>query len=667
MNTILATQPTRADLTVDEALQFANDRHQAGDVRTAAEVYQQILRSHPDHVRTLISMGLIARQKGSSTTALELFRRALDLNPQESEVHDALGELWYGQGMLDEAIACYRRALELNPQRVDSLTDLASCLRLCGELTAAVPLYQRAVQLQPDFSVAHSNLGETLLLLGRLDESASSHRRAIQLRPDVAEFHNSLAVALKELGRLDEAICCCRRAIELKPNFSKPYTNLGLALMDQARGDESIACYRRALQLDPTDRVAGSGLLFARNYFPGNDPHVVRAEQRQWNDTHAAPLSQDIPPHTDDRRTERPLRIGYVSPNFRGHCQSLFTTPLLSAHDHEQFEVYCYSDVVNPDATTERLRGYADHWRPVHRLSDEQLANTIREDRIDVLVDLTMHMAGNRLLTFARKPAPVQVCWLAYPGTTGMAAMDYRLSDPSLDPPGQHDQLYSEQTMRLPDTFWCYAPLESSPPVSALPAASGCGITFGCLNNFYKVSDLALRMWAAVLKEVVGSRIVILSGGGSHRQRVLRTFASAGVHADRVDFVPRQAPADYLRLFHQIDITLDPAPTNGHTTSLDSFWMGVPVVSLVGRTAPGRAGLSQLTNLGLPELIAHTPEQYVRIAAELARDLPRLIELRGTLRDRMQLSPLMDAPRFAGNMEAVYRQMWKRWCSGGQP
>lgn len=586
---------------------------------------------------------------------------------QYAEEQHSQGDKWYAQGKLDQAAACYRRALELNPRRVDSLNALANSLRLCGNLDESVSLYQQAVNLQPGFAVAHSNLGETLLILGRLDEAVLSHQRAIELRPDIAEFHNSLGIVFKELGRLDDATACYLRALALKPNYSKAYTNLGLCLMEQARGEESIACFHRAIELEPRDIVAHSGLLFARNFFPADDPQIVCAEHQRFNEIHAVPLARFIQPHTNEPSPERRLRIGYVSPFFRSHCQSFFTTPLLSAHDHRQFEIYCYSDVAKPDATTERLRGHADHWRDVNRLNHDELAQTIRHDQIDVLVDLTMHMAQNRILTFARKPAPIQVCWLAYPGTTGLEAMDYRISDPWLDPPGRHDHLYAERTMRLPDSFWCYDPLETESTVTALPAASGCGITFGCLNNFSKVSDFVLRMWAAVLKEVVGSRIVILASEGSHRQRLLSTFENAGVDSDRVIFVTRQPRADYLRLFREIDITLDPVPTNGHTTSLDSLWMGVPVVTLVGDTASGRAGLSQLKNLGLPELIADTPDEYVRIAAELAQDLPRLVELRSTLRDRMQASPLMDATRFAGNMESVYRQMWRQWCAGGRP
>jgi predicted O-linked N-acetylglucosamine transferase (SPINDLY family) len=289
-----------------------------------------------------------------------------------------------------------------------------------------------------------------------------------------------------------------------------------------------------------------------------------------------------------------------------------------------------------------------------------QLTDCVREDRIDILVDLTLHMAHNRLLLFARKPAPVQVTWLGYPGTTGLETMDYRLTDPYLDPPDQTEQFYSERSIRLPHTFWCYQPHmlegEDLPEVNPLPALTAGAVTFGCLNNFCKVNPSLLELWGKVLQAVPGSRLLLLAPSGSRRQWVKKILG------DRVDFVdhcPRQA---YLDLYHRIDLGLDTLPYNGHTTSLDSLWMGVPVVTSIGKTVVGRAGWSQLSNLGLPELAAKTEEEFVSITAGLAKDLPRLAELRKTLRPRMTASPLMDAERFARDIESAYRQMWQEWC-----
>ena len=314
---------------------------------------------------------------------------------------------------------------------------------------------------------------------------------------------------------------------------------------------------------------------------------------------------------------------------------------------------------------TERLRQCADVWRDVRGEKDEALAQIMRRDGIDILVDLTMHMAHGRPLVFARKPAPIQVAWLAYPGTTGQETIDYRFTDPYLDPPESGvDALYTEKSLRLPATFWCYDPLENAAAtVGPLPALANGYVTLGCLNNFCKVNEGVLKLWAQVMAGMAGSHLVLLAEEGSHRERMLQALENLGVSRQRVNFFGKRPRLEYMKLYQQIDIGLDTLPYNGHTTSLDSYFMGVPVVTLVGKTVVGRAGLSQLTNLGLPELIARTPEAYVRIAAGLARDLPRLGALRSTLRNRMQSSPLMDAPRFARAIESAYRDIWRKWCA----
>ncbi len=348
-----------------------------------------------------------------------------------------------------------------------------------------------------------------------------------------------------------------------------------------------------------------------------------------------------------------------MAPDFRDHCQSFFTLPLLAHHDREQIEVVCYADVAAPDAVTGRIRQHADLWRDTVGLTDAALADQIRADRVDVLVDLTVHMARHRLLAFARRPAPVQVTWLGYPGTTGVAAIDYRLSDPHLDPPGDdRDALYAERTVRLPDTFWCYDPLTGGPPVGPLPAAANGFVTFGCLNNFCKVTGPTLALWAAVLARVPGSRLLLLAPPGSARRRAVDALhAAAGIDAGRVEFVGRQSRSAYLDTYRRIDVGLDTVPYNGHTTSLDAYWMGVPVVTLVGQSAIARGGWSQLSNLGRRDWAAHDAGRFVEIAAALAGDLDALAAHRASLRPRLLASPLTDAVRFARGVESAYRQM----------
>ncbi len=366
-------------------------------------------------------------------------------------------------------------------------------------------------------------------------------------------------------------------------------------------------------------------------------------------------------PHPNERTADRKLRIGYVSADFREHCQSLFTIPLLRSHDRGEFEIYCYSSVERPDATTLQIAGLATVWREVRLQDDAALAATIRADRIDVLVDLTMHMAGGRPLLFARKPAPIQVAWLAYPGTTGLDAIDCRYSDPRLDPQG-FDSHYRERTVRRPDSFWCYDPLSAEPPAGALPALARGFLTLGCLNNPCKLTDATLRLWGSVMRALPNSRLLLMARAGRQRESLLRRLAAHRVAPARVNFVPYQPRAQYLSSYRDIDIGLDTFPYNGHTTSLDSLWMGVPVISRVGHTCVGRGGLSQLFQVGLSALAAETDEQFTAAAVALAADLPRLAALRAGLRRRITASPRMDAPRFARNLEASYRQLWREYC-----
>jgi predicted O-linked N-acetylglucosamine transferase (SPINDLY family) len=690
---ILAAEPGNAEVWNGRGILAA----QVGQHDVAVRMINRALELQPNFPEACNNLGLIYAAKGMLAEATAAYERATGLRSDYAEAHHNLGDALRLQGRTREAVACYQRAIEIKPSVVESHCNLGSVLVDVGKFEEAAACFRRALDVNPKLMEARFNLGSVLLGQGRLSEAAECFRRVIAQQPALADAYISLAASLQGRDHAPEAIECSRRAIELEPNSAEAHINLGGALKTVNRPDEAIACFRRALELnpalalahvhlgsafkamgqmedalasyqraielDPNEASVRSDSLFALQFISGWNATAIYDEHRRWNERCAAPLGGLIQPHGNDRSPDRRLRVGYVSPDFRNHCQALFTTPLFAAHDHAEVEVICYSGVNRPDRITERLRLLADGWREITGLSDDRACQLIRQDKVDILVDLTMHMGKSRPLLFARKPAPVQVCWLAYPGTTGLTTIDYRLTDPYLDPPGMFDSHYSEQSWRLPDTFWCYDPLREEPAVNALPAATNGYITFGCLNNFCKVNDGALRLWARVMTKVHGSRLLLLTPQGSAQDRTLGVFEEEGITRDRIrftDFLPRR---NYLAQYHQIDIGLDTVPYNGHTTSLDSYWMGVPVVTLVGATVVGRAGLSQLTNLGLPELVAQTPEQYLRIATDLATDLLRLIELRATLRERMTQSPLMDAPRFARNIEAAYRDMWKRWCN----
>lgn len=667
-----------------------------GDSQGAMAAYRRAIDLAPDMAQAYGNLGVLLRVQGNPQQAAACLAKAVELAPHLAEIHSNLGNALNDLGRAGEAVDCFRRAAQLQPndplfpynlgttlvdlgrthEAVDSLrravqlgprmvlahVNLGSALQTLGRLDEAIACYRRAVDLDPQAAVAHNNLGNALRRQAKREAAVACYQSAIAARPDYADAYNNLGNALDDLGRFDEAIACYQRAVDFAPGLAIAHSNLGHAWKNRGRLEEAFACFRQAMQLRPGFHQAHSNLVYALHFSPACTARTLLDECRRWNHEHAEPLAGLIRPHTNDRTPDRRLRVGYVAPDFRQHVQSFFTIPLLSAHDHARFEIFCYADIDVPDEATAHLQRLADVWRDITGMTDDQAAEQIRADRIDILVDLTLHMDRNRLLVFARKPAPVQVSWLAYPGTTGVRAIDYRLTDPHLDPPGEHDEFYTEESVRLPETFWCYDPLTDGPAVSPLPAAQNGHLTFGCLNNFCKVNAAVLRVWAQVLRAVDRSQMLILAPERSDHHSIVEHFRREGVAGNRIHFASLQLRPQYLQLYHGIDIALDTFPYNGHTTSLDCLWMGVPVVTLAGQTVVGRAGLSQLTNLGLSDLVARTPQQFVSIAADLAGNLPRLAQLRATLRQRLQNSPLMDAPRFARHVEAAYRGMWQRWC-----
>jgi len=645
-------------------LNLGNALRDRGDLDQAVAAFRRALQLKPDYLEALGNLGHALRECGRLDEAVAAFRRALQIKPDLPEAHYNLAIALREAGQLDEAIAANRRAVELRPGFPNAHSNLGNALRERGQLDDAIAECRRALQLKPDFPEAHNNLGNALRDRGQLDEAMAAYRSALQFKPDYPEAHYNLGVALRERGRLDEAIVAYQSALQRKPDFPEAHNNLGDALKELGELDEAIASFRRAFQRTPEFAAARSNLVYALHFHPNHDQRTIAEEHGRWNRQFSDPLKQLLQPHANDRDPNRRLRVGYVSPDFRDHPVGRHAWPLFRGHDRERVEILCYSGVVRPDRITERLRELSAGWRNTVGVLDARLAEMIREDAVDILVDLALHTAGNRLPVFAWQPAPVQVSWLGYPGSTGMPGIGYRFTDACMEPPGEESAWSAEEPVRLPDCWCCFEPADDSPEVNALPAASGAGVTFGSLNNFAKVHDGVLALWARALHAVKRSRLLMFCPEGRARERVRAFFGARGIGAERLElacFLPRH---EYLSLYHRIDLALDPFPFNGMTTTCDALWMGVPVLTLPGAMPAARAGLSLLSSIGLAELAASSEDDYVRLATELAADLPRLANLRATLRARMLASPLMDAPLFAGNVETAYRSMWRRWCSG---
>jgi protein O-GlcNAc transferase len=475
-----------------------------------------------------------------------------------------------------------------------------------------------------------------------------------------------LGVLELEERNYDDAIDLIEEAIALQPGEPDCHMNCGLAYLARGEAAEAVRHLREALRLRPLYPKAHSNLLFALNFCPETTPAELLEEHRRWYRSNVVPgLPRPAPP-ANVPEPERRLRVGYVSGDFREHVIALFVEPVLAHHDAEGFEVVIYDngDAAAGGAVAERLRGHVDHWRMIGAEGDDAAAAIIRNDRIDLLVDLAGHTRGSRLPVFARRAAPVQLTWLGYPATTGVDEMDYRISDSRCDPAGATEAHYVERLLRLPDSLWCYRPPDDAPAVSPLPALDAGCITFGSFNQPAKVNDDVIAVWAEVMAAVPGSRMLMAPvPPGAARERFRRLFGAHGVDAGRIGFEARLPPAEYQALRGRVDIALDPFPVNGGSTTCETLWMGVPLITLTGDRFVARAGTSLLATLGLADCIAGTHQEYVAIAQRLAGDRARLASLRASLRERMRASPLMDGARFTRNLEALYRQAWRDWCA----
>ena len=657
-----------SSLTVDEAIEVTLQHllgrllMDLGQPEEAIAAWRRVIQLDPYHAEAYGHMARAFRVTGRVDEAIEAIAAcssAIETQSIRARESCNAGLALSRQGRNDEALVAFSKAIQLDPALAEAYHGLSVILEHKGEIDAALAASTTATRLMPDLADAHNGLGVARRRKGLVADAIEAFRAAVKLDPGHVHAANNLACALSESDRLDDAIEVFRNAIRARPDFPATYNNLGNAWRQAGDLDEAISCYRKALELQPGYVLAHSNLLYALHGHPAYHAADLLAEHRRWNQMHAEPLRANRRAHHNDSDPDRPLRIGYVSPDFRRHPVGFFLLPLFSELDGDQCEVFCYSDVTAPDEVTEELRAHASVWRDIAGLSDERVAARVRDDRIDVLVDLTMHSADSRLLVFARKPAPVQVTYLAYCSTTGLETMDYRITDPCLDPPGQGTAHYSEQSIWLRETYWCYRPVVPI-EVREAPALTIGTPTFGCLNDFAKVGPPTLAIWCRLLEAVPASRLLLHAPEASPRQRVRDFLSREGIDPERVSFVGRVPLADYLEIHHRIDIALDPFPFGGGRTTCDALWMGVPVVSLLGTTGVGRGGASILSNVGMPELLASSPEEYVRIAADLARDTLRLNELRLGLRQRMKRSPLMDERRFARSMESAFREMWRK-------
>jgi protein O-GlcNAc transferase len=635
---------------------FEQGRH--ADAETKARLWTE---DYPHDVFGWKILGAILTTTQRHQEAVSVLETALMLSPEDAECLNTLGTALEDGGRPEEAGVFYARAARQAPGFVAAFYNLARLLQRLGRRDEARFYFEHALSINPLHLKSLNNLGSLLRDLKCTHEALDCYRRALAINPSQPETLTNLGNLLLSLGQLHEALEFQQRAARLQPGHPEILSNLGNALQHLGRLDEALDVYRQALTIRPDDTSIHGKLLFTLNYHPDRSAEQIFSAYQEFDRRFGMPYRPRRPPPANDRDPERRLRIGYVSPDFRCHSISHFLEPLLAHHDHSSFEITAYAELTQEDQLTAVYRGLVDRWVPTHGLSDDALAERIRADGIDILVDLAGHTAGNRLGVFARRPAPVSATWMGYGYTTGLSAIDYFLTDTIMAPAGC-EPLFAERLWRLDAPIGVYRPVSDMGEAGPLPALTHGTVTFGTLTRHVRLNHHVIRVWSELLRRLPTARLIIDSkdfATETVQQQLAERFAAHGIEPTATEHRLSQ-PA--LGRPARMDIGLDCFPHNSGTTLVESLYMGVPFITLAARPSVGRSAVAILTGAGHPEWIAASEAEYVDKAVALASDLERSGRLSARLRTDFEAGPWRDEAGFARRVEQAYRQMWQLWC-----
>ena len=639
-----------------EILQQALSFQKSGDYASAEILYRKLFKNN-DNADAANLLGCLLMNRGNYQGAEEYIKKAIKIKPDVYFFYYHLGLVYSRQNFWNEAIKAFQKALSYNPQHADSLNNLGVALNSIGSFEPAIIILKKALAIQPDHSESLNNIAIAYSMKGDNNKALNYYLKAIERFPEKPECHKNIAGIYRKLHLLKRAEHHLQLALRYSPNYIQALNDYGVILKDQGKNLKAYEAFCKIVELDDDFIEAQSNRLYMLHYLPQQSPESIFNEHTEFGKRITCRNSSL---QFANRSKNNRIRIGYVSPDFRNHSVSFFIKPILQNHDPTFFEIFCYANVARPDQVTFSLKSLNVHWRNIYGISNEHVAKQIENDRIDILVDLAGHSSSNRLMVFAQKPSPIQVTYLGYPNTTGIPTIDYRITDSTTDPK-KNEHLYTEKLIYIDPCFLCYSPQEDV-PLSHLKASCQ-NIIFGSFNNIGKLNDDVVQVWSKILKNLPGSIIMLKSAGFTDKdtQHLWRKkFNNLGINDHQVLFsgyIPDIKK--HLSVCHNVDIALDTFPYNGTTTTFETLWLGIPVITLSGNSHVSRVGHSILKSIGLEELVAHSKDEYVNKVIQLASNKFLLKMFRKQLRNLMKQSVLADGKTFTRQIEYKFQKMMK--------
>ncbi|MBF0443981.1 MAG: tetratricopeptide repeat protein [Magnetococcales bacterium] len=628
--------------------------------KRAIEHYNKAIAVQPDYLDAYNNLGNTLKERGELDEAVAILEKAILLYPNSSKSLYNLGSALFELELIDRAVACYKKAIAIEPQYAQAHNNLGTALQKQGDLDKAYTSFKNAIKIKPDYAQAYCNIGDILTKQGKLADAVVYLQKAITIKPNLAQAHNNFAVALHKQGSLTQSIDSCKKALALKPDFAQAYFNIGVALQDQGKLHEAVVSFKQAVAIKADYEDAYSNLLLCCQYIPGQTLGNLLEIHKNWGKNLLAYQKTEIFSFANDTSITRKLRIGLVSSDLGLHPVGYFMAGFLKHHSRQKYEIICYSDR-KPDELTTILQDYSDCWVATNSMGDNELAQRIYNDNVDILIDLGGHTAKNRLIVFAKRPAPIQISWAGYVGTTGLPTMDYLIAD-------QHyvrvdeDKFYTEHIIRLADSWVSYTPPPYTPKRDKKRSSR---IMLGNFGNPQKINNEMLHVWSQILLKASNTDLLLIYKGMDNPYTVNRInsfFSKAGIDKNRINIVGRLPHQQLLDRYNEIDIALDTLPYSGGLTSFEALWMGVPVITTYGDTFAGRHCASILSSLGLEKLVTNNFAEYIQLCVDLIADPQKLALLRYNLHDKMKNSPLCNHSMFTNDLENELARIWQKWC-----